>query len=251
MFSLEEFLGKVVQAIVRDLPGLRGVDIAALRPRQPHHAPVVFAAHGVAVDLQDLQMRNVSGPTLCAAQGHRPIVSKDVWHDQRWPRLSLAGACASFPQSSGLLHSTRGAVALPGLHDNGSQIVVSAYFSEAPDDDVVGVVMRHERLVAAAIVAASAFSGPVERTRRVLSVLQSRADVQQAQGVIMALCRTDPLTAAALLHDISNRSALLPGELAAELVRFVGDPGAVSITHPKARRVASELWTTLNLTRDG
>ncbi|TWP47581.1 ANTAR domain-containing protein [Lentzea tibetensis] len=249
-FSLDEFLGMVVRGVARDLPGLLGTDIAALRPRQPHHSPVVLAAHGVSLTLHEIQLRAVRGPIRVAATADGPVVSEDLWHDERWPELRLKQACTQFPDQSRVLHETRGVVSLPGLHDNGSVVVLSAYLAEAPGTGAVSILSRYERLVASAIVTTSAFTGPPRRTGRALAILQSRDDVQQATGIVMSLCRTDPVTAGRLLHDIGLRADVRPDALAAELVRMAGDPGekpgAAPAPDPRARRIAVELWSALS-----
>lgn len=247
MFALEEFLGMVLREMSHDLAGTVGADISALRPRRPHHPPVTLATCGLAPMLHELQPQH--GPMCSAAAAHGPVVSNDLWHDQRWPTLSLGYASERFPSRTAELRTVRGCVCLPGLNDDGSLIIMSAYLSGKPDPDTVDVMQSYERLVTAAVTATSAFSGTVARTRRVLDILGSREELQQATGVVMCLCRTDALTATSLLHDIGKRAQVPPSALASELVRVVGSPpeipGAEAVAHPKARRLAEELLLTL------
>ncbi|GAB3889720.1 hypothetical protein GCM10029964_059960 [Kibdelosporangium lantanae] len=69
----------------------------------------------------------------------------------------------------------------------------------------------------------SALSGTDQRTDRVLTALHRRFTVEQAKGVIMASCRTDPLMAWLLLQDTCRRSGTTLQALAGELVRQVRD----------------------------
>lgn len=240
----------VLRGIARDLPDLVGADIAALRPRRRHHRPVVLGTHGVASALQEIQVRNDMGPVLSAASAQRSVTSADLWHDHRWPKLDLRRACQAFPQHSHTLRKARGVVVVPGLRDDGSLIVVSTYLAGGADDAVADVVSRYERLVASAVAAMTAFSGPEERTQRVLAVLQSRDEVQRATGIVMGLCRINSFAAQRLLTDIAERSDLRLQVLAAELTRVTGEPpehqGATAIADRKAHRIATELLSSLH-----
>jgi hypothetical protein len=249
--SLDIFFGAVVRGMARDLPGTRGVGIAALSPRRPHQPPIVFATHGVALGMQQVQLRADTGPLHTVARSAVPVLSDDLWHDPRWPRLNLKYACQSLPDLSRALHETHGVIALPGLGVGGNLVVLSAYLAGPPDDDAIETMSKYERLTACAIVASSAFTGTRERTRTVLSVLRARDEVHTATGIIVSLCRTDPTTSSQLLHDVAQKAHVPPETLAAELIRVAGDQDCTSRAAPdmKARRIAGELW--LALTRAG
>ncbi|CCH31694.1 ANTAR domain-containing protein [Actinosynnema sp. NPDC047251] len=248
-FRLDDVLGAVVRGLRGAVPGLVGADVAVLYPSRPHHRPVVLAEHGVGGALEDVQSRVRGGPTRDAAAGGKPVVSADLWRDERWPGLDLDRACRMFPRRRAALREVRGATALPGLRDNGGLVVLTAYGNRPADDATLDVLSRYERLVASAIATVSASAGTEERTGRVLAVLHHRALVDQAKGIVMARCRTDADTAWALLHEVSARAGAEPSAVAVELVDEVVDRpcpfGARAVGEPKARRIARELWAAI------
>jgi hypothetical protein len=238
--KLDDLMADVLAGMAQDLPWLLGADIIAYR--QEH--PIVFATYGVGTALQDIQDRFRTGPTREAATTDGPVLSNDLWHDRRWPGLDLPQACALHPEQARLLPKVSGVVAVPGLQDDSGPVVMTAYLGEASTDSALDTIARYERLVTADVATLSAYSGPDQRTSRVLSALHHRDMVEQAKGVVMATCRTDHTMAWMLLQDACRRSNTTLHALAAELLRQV--QSEVDSTDSSASgRAAGELWSAL------
>jgi hypothetical protein len=125
---------------------------------------------------------------------------------------------------------------------------MSVYLGEAPTEDALDVMTRYERLVTADFAALSAVSGTDQRTGRVLVALQRRYMIEQAKGVVMATCRTDPITAWLLLQDACRRSNTNLQALAGELIdqiRTQTRPAVRTDEESATRRAAGELWSAL------
>lgn len=246
---LENLLETVLGGIAHERSELLGADITALRPQRPHHQPLVFATYGIGGTLGEIQLRNFMGPTRDAAVTEGPVTCEDLWNDDRWPKLDLDRACTLFPEHTHALKNVFGAVAFPGLRDNGSLVIISAYLSSPLTTKVVDLLSRYERLVGSAIATRAAVSGPEQRAQRVVAVLRTRDVVEQAKGIVMAMCRTDDATAWMLLHEVSRQSNIMLSTLAAELVDHVVEPKeqrrakVAGVT--KGRRIATDLWRAL------
>ncbi len=238
---LEDLMDGVLAAMAQDLPWLLGADITAYR----QDTPMVFASYGVGSAVQDAQLRHGTGPTRDAALSDGPVTSDDLWNDRRWNQLDLARACAEHPQHARVLQKVRSVVSLPGLQDDAGLVVISAYLAHSPAEDALDVLTRYERLVTADIAALSTVSGTDQRTGRVLAALQRRYMIEQAKGVVMATCRTDPTMAWLLLQDAGRRSNISLHALAGELIKQVQatEPPAIDADGPQ--RAAGELWSAL------
>ncbi|MBP2324591.1 hypothetical protein JOF56_004976 [Kibdelosporangium banguiense] len=237
---VDDLMSNVLAGMAQDMPWLLGADITAYRDDRP----IVFATCGAGSALQDVQVLCQTGPTREAAITDGPVTSDNLWNDRRWPRLNLAQACTEHPQHARVLRKVCGTAALPGLQDDSGLIVITVYLAEASTDGALDVMTRYERLVTADVAALSAFSGPDQRTNRVLAALQRRDVVEQAKGVVMATCGIDQTMAWMLLQDACRRSNTNVRTLAAELTRQVySEMDRVGDSVPS--QAAGELWSAL------
>lgn len=240
---LEDLMNDILAAMAQDVRWLLGADITAYR----QDMPVVFATYGVGMAMQDVQQHWQTGPTREAALTDGPVTSDDLWHDRRWQQLDLTETCVLYPQHARVLQKVRGTAALPGLQDDTGLVVISAYLGEPTAEEALDVLTRYERLVTSDVAVLSALSGTDQRTERVLTALHRRFTVEQAKGVIMASCRTDPMMAWLLLQDTCRRSGTNLHALADELVRQVRDePDRAAVADDSTPgRAARELWRAL------
>jgi hypothetical protein len=238
--KLEDLMANVLAGMAQDMPWLLGADIIAYR--QEH--PIVFATYGVGTALQDVQDQCRTGPTREAATTDGPVMSDDLWRDRRWPGLDLPQACTLHPEQARLLPKVSGVAAIPGLQDDSGLVVLTAYLSEASTDSALDTMARYERLVTADVATLSAYSGPDQRTSRVLSALHRRDVIEQAKGVVMATCRTDHTMAWMLLQDACRRSNTTLNSLATELVRQVQSE-VEPMGGSAPGRAAGEFWSAL------
>ena len=52
--------------------------------------PSVIAALGIGADFADAQLSGIGGPVPDALAYQVPVLSLDLWTDDRWPELTLA-----------------------------------------------------------------------------------------------------------------------------------------------------------------
>jgi ANTAR domain-containing protein len=239
--GLQDLMANILAGMAQDLPWMLGADITAYRD----DAPIVFAAYGVGSALQDTQLYCGTGPTRDAAHTDGPVTSDNLWNDRRWQTLDVDRACGRHPEHARVLQRVCGAAALPGLQDDSGLVVLSVYLGAADTEDALNVMSRYERLITADVAALSAATGPDQRTGRVLAALQQRDVIEQAKGVVMATCRTDPMMAWMLLQDACRRAGTNLQALAAELVMEVRAAPGPPDEDSAPRRAAEELWSAL------
>ncbi|MCK2244386.1 MULTISPECIES: ANTAR domain-containing protein [unclassified Crossiella] len=220
-----------------DMPNLLGSAVTLLRPHSGGDPPRLLAARGVGAVMDDLQAAGQGGPVPAAADSARPVLSADLWADERWRPLRLSHACAAFPQHRDELGALNGVAALPCLADHRNLVVLSAYLSRAPDPVSLSVLARYERLVAATVAVISTLAGHPPGSRRVLEGLTERLALDRATGIVLALCRSTPAEAEALLRDVADRAGLTAAELAEHLI--------VHVSGRHSDPAAAELWSAL------
>ncbi len=234
---LTELLGALLERITGELPGCLG---AGLTVGQGGRPPRVLAAAGVAADLLPVSLAH-GGPVAVAAATGEPVTTDDLFADGRWP--GLAGAVAGRSE----LAAIRGAAALPGLWEDTSAFVLSAVFDRPLDAAVLSVLRRYEKLTETTLVVAeTATLGDPDQT---LDLLASRAAIEQAKGVVMAVRRCSPDEAWQTLRRASQEFNVKVRELAVALVEHVGGgraPGPAGVPEIRpgapARHAAERLW---------
>ncbi len=189
-----------------------------------------------------------AGPAYESARGERPVLSNNVWHDHRWPRLDVGRACELYPGYIRQLHDVYGVATLPVARNDAGPVLLSAYLKGPPAPTVLERLSRYEILVAAAVFAISACAGP-DQANRILDTLRSRIAVEQAKGIVMGRCRTDSASAAMILEQVSTRSRTDLSVLAAELAICVqqqpDDLAPSARPQSWAGLVADDLWRAL------
>jgi hypothetical protein len=248
---LATLLDSVLTGVRRDVPGEIGTAVSVA-----HHAPErgsgrlqVLAATGVGHTLTPITTGYLWGPSLLAAAGEEPIVTPDLWHDPRWPHLTLDAVRAQLAHDDAVVR-VRGVAAVPGVWDDGGVVVLAVYLDRPADQHTLAVLARHERLVASAIAIADVATRSVEKAKQVLDSLASRAVIEQAKGSIMTLRRCDAGRAWVVLRRTSQQFNVKLRELALALVEHIGqapaqqpdDPDQHVVAGPAARDAAALLW---------
>ncbi len=171
-----------------------------------------------------------------------PVLSPQLWEDDRWPQLSRQSR-AAWPQVCGT-------VAVPGVWQGDTTVVVSAALGTAATAATVITLIGYEQLITSAMITAEAHDGA--RIADMMAVLQSRGTIEQAKGAIMGLLRCDADTAWATLRRASHESNVKLRVLAVALVEHMsGAPaeqpavGAPIVPDDEARRAARMLWAVL------
>ncbi|GAA4531959.1 ANTAR domain-containing protein [Amycolatopsis samaneae] len=254
---LTALLDNVLAGVRRDVPGEIGTAVSIAHPasRLGGGRLRVLTATGVGQVLTPITTGHLWGPSLLVAAGEEPVISADLWHDLRWPHLTPDTVCAQAPtEYHDAISRVRGVAAVPGVWDDNGVVVLSVYLESAADEHTLGVLARHERLVASAVTVADIASRSVEDAERVLDALASRAIIEQAKGALMTLLRCAADEAWAVLRRASQQFNVKLRELALALVEHIGQapaeqPGDTErhvVASPEARHAATLVWQALS-----
>lgn len=243
--SPNELFARILERIHRDLPGAVGLSITL---HSKGEGTTVLAAHGFGIDC--VAGPDDEGPVADAVEYQVPVLSPDLWADDRWPGVtkeSVASRCCS-AEDLGMLH---GFAAVPGVWRAEQTVVLSAALTAPADANTVATLIGYEQLVSAAMVASAAEDAGA--IADMLAVLQSRGAIEQAKGVIMGSLRCDADTAWATLRRASHESNVKLRALAVALVEYVGgvpaeQPAATAPIVPdeRTRKAAALLWAVLS-----
>lgn len=243
--TTNELFQRVLERIQRDLPGAVGLAITLHGKDQ---SVSTVAAHGLGTDC--LQSPDGAGPLTDAVEYQVPVLSPNLWSDDRWPSLT-ARALRDRVSADMSLDDVRGVAAVPGIWREDQTVVLSCVLSRPADASTVATLIGYEQLVSAALVT-SAAEEDAAGIADMLAVLQSRGAIEQAKGVIMGLLRCDAETAWSTLRRASHESNVKLRELAVALVEHVGgvpaeQPAVAAPIVPdeRARRAAGLLWAVL------
>lgn len=253
---MAQLLADVLTGVRRDVPAAIGTAVSAAHPAPGRGAGQlqVLAATGVGTVLPPITTGHLWGPSLLAAAGEEPIMTSDLWHDPRWPHLTLDVVRPRLPQEHhDAVSQVRGVVAVPGLWNGDGVVVLSAYLNRPADQQTLAVLARYEPLVASAITIADIATRSAEETARMVNALVSRAAIEQAKGAIMTVRRCDADEAWAVLQRASQQFNIKLRELAVALVAHLGKAPAQQPTNlndkvtinQKARRAAELIWQAL------
>lgn len=239
-----ELFQRLLERIQRDLPEAVGLAITLHGKDQAAH---VVAAQGLGIEC--LELPAGKGPLADAVEYQVPVLSPDLWSDDRWPSLT-ADAVRDRASGDERLDDVRGVAAVPGIWREDQTVVLSCMLSRPADAATVATLIGYEQLVSAALVTSAAEDAA--GIADMLSVLQSRGAIEQAKGVIMGALRCDAEAAWSTLRRASHESNVKLRELAVALVEHVGgvpaeQPLADSPIVPdqRARRAAGLLWAVL------
>lgn len=234
---LEELLAR----IAADVPGAVGAAVSVHHHGMP---PYVAAAHGLAGAIVAAQLDGLGGPVPIAARTGEPVVTADVFGDERWPSLTLSGLIERHPEPAAEWPRVRGVAALPAPRDVEGSMVLSVTLDRAATEETLKVLRRNERLTAMALAVAEA--AQPGRTEQMLDLLQSRAALEEAKGIVIALRRCDPDEAWATLRRASQQFNVKVRELAVALVELLAgapapQPDGDRTIHPgPAARAAAQ-----------
>lgn len=212
----------------------------------------VLAARGVGSGYLEAQTRGLGGPIVVAVEHQVPVLSLDVWTDDRWPALTKEAVRASLDGSDDTLSQVLGAAAVPGVWEADETVVVSCFLRGPAQAATITTLIGYEQLITAAMVTSAAAEEGSE-IADMLAVLQSRGAIEQAKGAIMGSLRCDAETAWATLRRASHESNVKLRTLAVALIEHIGggpaeQPAAIAPIVPdgRARKAAALLWAVLS-----
>ena len=234
-----ELFERILERIHHDLPDALGLTIS-VHDKQDGHS--LLAAHGIGSDFLEAQIAGAAGPVIDASEHQIPVLSPQLWDDDRWPALT--------ERSESVWPQARGAVAVPGVWQADTTVVVSALLSRPATAATVITLIGYEQLISAAMVTSEAQDST--RIADMMAVLQSRGAIEQAKGAIMGLLRCDADTAWTTLRRASHESNVKLRVLAVAFVEHLGGAPAEQpavdapiVPDAEARRAAQMLWAVL------
>lgn len=240
-----ELFQRLLERIQRDLPEAVGL---AITLHGKDHSVSMVAVHGVGIEC--LQSKDGEGPLADAVEYQVPVLSPDLWSDDRWPSLTV-DALRGQGSAEESLADIRGVAAVPGIWREDQTVVLSCVLSRPASASTIATLIGYEQLVSAALVTSAAEDAA--GIGDMLSVLQSRGAIEQSKGVIMGALRCDAEAAWSTLRRASHESNVKLRELAVALVEHVGgvpaeQPAAAApiVPNERARRAAGLLWAVLS-----
>lgn len=245
-----ELFERILERVHLDLPEAVGLTVTVHDRRLDEDEVSVLAARGYGGEIVAAQLGGLGGPVIDAFIHQVPVLSLDLWSDERWPELTLEAMEARVPEHSAAWREVRGCVAVPGVWKSDDTVVLSCTLERPATAGTVTTLIGYERLVSAAMVSAGAEDATA--TADMLAVLQSRGAIEQAKGAIMGRLLCDADTAWATLRRASHESNVKLRSLAVALVEHIsGAPaeqpaaGSPIVPTDQARQAAGLLWAVL------
>nr|WP_090340500.1 ANTAR domain-containing protein [Mycolicibacterium malmesburyense]CRL69837.1 putative regulatory protein [Mycolicibacterium malmesburyense] len=247
--ELITLLHRILERLQADTPNSLGV-AATVHDRGLNEDPSTLAALGVEEEMVAAQLSGLGGPVADALTHQVPVLSLDLWTDERWPDLSFDAASSVADGSAGDLKAVHGAAAVPGYWREDAAIVLSCTLSEPASAVTITTLIAYEQLVSAALVTTAAQNEAA--LEDLLAALQSRGAIEQAKGALMGLCGCDAEQAWSILRRASQEFNVKLRELAVALLEHVsGSPaqqpgiGEPIAPHRSARDAAGLLWSAM------
>jgi len=218
MEQVSDYLERVVHAVRRHVPGCEEVGVTVLSAGRPHTAAYTTVQ---TLEIDAVQYALDDGPCLDSARNRRENRVDDlVVVDHRWPEF--AKECRA--------EGMRSLLALPLL--SGEECVgainLYAWAPNAFGDFDAALVRMAAARCADAIVAVSTLDGVRRLAGQLEQAMASRAVIEQAKGVIMAMRGVPEHEAFEVLRKTSQDRNVKVRELAHQIITGVvsrGEPG--------------------------
>jgi GAF domain-containing protein len=215
--SLPDVLGEVARVALATVPGCDGASLSLLDANGEVHTPA--ATDGWTVGLDEAQYRLDEGPCLQAIETGEMVRVDDFAGETRYPGfgpLAAAehiGSCLSVPLDAG---GTR----LGGLNLYGRR-------ARSYDLTAQAVAWSFAGPAAVTVANALAYAGSVRLAAQLEEALKSRAEIEQAKGILMAQSHVSAAEAFNALRRASQRENIKLRDIARRIVAGTG-PGAGS-----------------------
>lgn len=247
--QLSALLQRILDRVHRDVPEAIGLTIS-VHGRRYSNGPIVAASWGGGSEIVAAQLSGLGGPLPDALRHEVPVLSLDLWSDDRWPDLTLDAVTGRAPAERATWESVRGAATVPGLWEDDGNIVISCLLDRPATAANVATLINYERLVNAAFVANAAENAA--GIEDMLAVLQSRGAIEQAKGAIMGLLACDAERAWEVLRRASQEFNVKVRALAVALVEHISDApaeqpafGTPIVPDEPTRQAAQKLWASV------
>jgi ANTAR domain len=243
---------RILERMQSDLLDALGLTIT-IHYKRHDEEPSVLAALGIGADLVNAQLSGLGGPVPDAFAHQVPVLSLDLWTDDRWPELTLAAMADRAPQRETSWEQVHGAAAVPGAWADDGTVVVSCTLSRPASAATVASLFNYEQLVSAALITTAAENATA--IADIITVLQSRGAIEQAKGALMGLVRCDAERAWRMLRRGSQEFNVKLRELAVALIEHISgapaeqpDTGAPITPDDRTREAARLMWAALSET---
>jgi ANTAR domain len=248
--QLVALMQRILERMQSDLLDAVGMAIT-VHDKRTDELPTVMAAGGVGAELVEAQLAGMGGPVPDALAHQVPVLSLDLWTDDRWPELTLAAMCDRAPQHVSSWERVQGAAAVPGVWADDATVVVSCTLNRPASAATVASLINYEQLVSAALITTAAESASA--IADIITVLQSRGAIEQAKGALMGLVRCDAEHAWAMMRRASQEFNVKLRELAVALVEHISgapaeqpDTGTLITPDDRTREAARLMWAALS-----
>ena len=205
--DLQSTLDEITRVAVATLPSCDGASLTTFQEGTPG---VVAAADEWSRQLDELQYEEREGPCLDAARTGNVFRVRDLEVDTRWPFYA--------PRATGL--GARSMVSLPMSAEGKVVGALNVYSREADrfsaEDVSLGELMAAQAGVAMQV--AASFFRHRDLATQMQQAVQSRATIEQAEGVLMGTRGCTEEQAFALLVELSQTSNRKLRDVAAAVV---------------------------------
>lgn len=247
--ELITLLHRILERLQADVSNTLGVAVTVHDKRFNEDASAL-AALGIEEKMIAAQLSGLGGPVADALTHLVPVLSLDLWTDERWPDLTFDATAGLAGGIATDLKAVHGAAAVPGFWREDAAIVLSCTLTEPASAATVTTLVAYEQLLSAALVTTAAQNEAAFED--LLAALQSRGAIEQAKGVLMGLVGCDAEQAWSMLRRASQEFNVKLRELAVALLEHVSgrpaqQPGIAEPIAPQesAREAARLLWTAM------
>jgi len=236
---------RLLRYAVDEVAGAIGAGVTLIRNGKKE----VFAAVGIAPELDRLQWELDEGPVVTTHAAERTALSQNLRADVEYPTLSQALDATYLVGLPGTL----GAVAMPGSWDEGGPSLFTLYLDRGPTEKTVAVLDRIEPMVSHAVATVVFCRRESMRADQMAKMVQYRRVIEQCKGALMATAGVSAPQAFQVLDRASQRYNVRLRELAVALAEHVGnapaehpeDVGHVLEPTEAGRKAAKELWAAV------
>jgi GAF domain-containing protein len=171
----------------------------------------VGSSNDTAQALDDAQYSAGEGPCLAAAQEGRTIRIDDTGNDERWPRFVASARANGIRSSLSVPIDVEGADTFAGFNVYGNAL---GGFSDA-DAQLCQAFAAQASIV---VANAQAYFAAFELSRNMAKAMESRAEIEQAKGVLISTHRIDADAAFDLLRQRSQTTNRKLRDVAVDVV---------------------------------
>ena len=200
--QLVALMKRILERMQFDLLDALGMAIT-VHDKAHDDQPSVIASLGIGADFAAAQLSGVGGPVPDALAYQVPVLSLDLWTDDRWPELTLATMRDLAPQHDSIWEQVHGAAAVPGVWADDATVVVCCTLSQPASAATVASLINYEQLVSAALITTAAENASA--IADIITVLAVPRRHRTGQG------RADGFGALRRRTRVANAAACQPG----------------------------------------